>query len=63
MEGTVIDSKGNKATGKFARDCSGTEITIIEKKSQVTYIGEVICYTLKHGIGKYLGKNPEDDPI
>jgi hypothetical protein len=49
MEGTVIDSKGNKATGKFARDGSGTDITIIEKKSHRTYIGDVIYYTVKHG--------------
>ena len=49
LEGTVVDSKGNKATGTFAKDGSGKDVTIIEKKSGRNYIGDVIYYTLKHG--------------
>jgi hypothetical protein len=49
VEGTVVDSKGNKATGMFAKDGSGKDVTIIDKKSGRNYIGDVIYYTLKHG--------------
>jgi hypothetical protein len=59
VEGTVVDSKGNKATGIFAKNGSGTDIKIIEKKSHRTYIGDVIYYTVKHGEGKYLGRYPD----
>jgi hypothetical protein len=55
VEGTVVDSKGNKATGIFAKNGSGTDIKILEKKWNRTYIGDVIYYTVKHGKGKYLG--------
>jgi hypothetical protein len=59
VEGTVVDSKGNKATGIFAKNGSGTDIKIIEKKSHRTYIGDVIYYTVKHGEGKFLGRYPD----
>jgi hypothetical protein len=52
VEGIVVDSKGEKATGTFAMDGSGKNITIADMSpsppgfiKETTYIGDVIYYT------------------